>query len=60
MAALETPAARLFRFQRRQNNMSDFWGRDMYLGAHVLLPQGWEFNPDVKYPLAISCIYEIT
>ena len=33
--------------------LSEFWGRDMYLGAHVLLPEGWESHPNVKYPLAI-------
>ncbi|MEO1385531.1 MAG: hypothetical protein AAFV78_20105, partial [Bacteroidota bacterium] len=33
--------------------LSDFWGRDMYLGAHVLLPEGWDTHPNVKYPLAI-------
>ena len=33
--------------------LSDFWGRDMYLGAHVLLPQGWADHPNRKYPLAI-------
>ncbi|PTX58393.1 putative esterase [Kordia periserrulae] len=33
--------------------LSDFWGRDMYVGAHVLLPEGWDTHPDVKYPLAI-------
>jgi hypothetical protein len=33
--------------------LSKFWGRDMYLGAHVLLPEGFEEHPDVKYPLAI-------
>jgi len=33
--------------------LTEFWGRPMYLGAHVLLPEGWEENPDVKYPLAI-------
>ena len=33
--------------------LSKFWGRDMYLGAHVLLPEGFDENPDVKYPLAI-------
>lgn len=33
--------------------LSDFWGRDMYLGAHVLLPKGWSEHPDVKYPLAV-------
>ena len=25
----------------------------MFLGAHVLLPEGWDTHPDVKYPLAI-------
>lgn len=33
--------------------LSDFWGRDMYLGAHVLLPKDWDKHPDVKYPLAV-------
>jgi len=37
----------------RSKLLSEFWGRDMYLGAHVLLPQGWAEHPDVKYPLAI-------
>lgn len=33
--------------------LSEFWGRPMYLGAHVLLPEGFDENPDVRYPLAI-------
>jgi hypothetical protein len=33
--------------------LSKFWGRDMYLGAHVLLPEGFDENPTVRYPLAI-------
>jgi hypothetical protein len=33
--------------------LTEFWGRPMYLGAHVLLPEGWENHPNVKYPLAI-------
>ncbi len=37
----------------RSKLLSDFWGRDMYLGAHVLLPKGWAEKPNVKYPLAI-------
>ena len=37
----------------RSKLLSDFWGRDMYLGAHVLLPEGWDTHPDAKYPLAI-------
>jgi hypothetical protein len=34
--------------------LTEFWGRPMYLGAHVLLPEGWDTHPDVKYPLAIN------
>ena len=33
--------------------LTKFWGRDMYLGANVLLPEGWEDHPGVRYPLAI-------
>lgn len=33
--------------------LSKFWGRDMYLGAHVLLPKGFEEHPQAKYPLMI-------
>ena len=33
--------------------LSEFWGRDMYLGAHVLLPKGFEEHPQAKYPLMI-------
>lgn len=33
--------------------LSKFWGRDMYLGAHVLLPEGFDEHPDARYPLAI-------
>src|SRR5260221_1097976 len=33
--------------------LSEFWGRPMFLGAHVLLPEGFDDHPQVKYPLAI-------
>ncbi len=33
--------------------LSDFWGRPMHLGAHVLLPEGFETHPDARYPLVI-------
>ena len=33
--------------------LTEFWGRPIYLGAHVLLPEGWDTHPEVKYPLAI-------
>lgn len=33
--------------------LSKFWGGDMYLGAHVLLPKGFNEHPEAKYPLMI-------
>ncbi len=33
--------------------LTEFWGRPMYLGAHILLPEGFETHPEAKYPLAI-------
>jgi hypothetical protein len=33
--------------------LSAFWGRDIYLGAHVLIPRDFEKNPDEFYPLMI-------
>lgn len=33
--------------------LSDFWGRPMYLGAHVLLPEGFDEHPNARYPLMI-------
>jgi hypothetical protein len=33
--------------------LTEFWGRPMHLGAHVLLPHGFEDHPDAKYPLMI-------
>ncbi len=37
----------------QSERLSKFWGRDMYLGANVLLPHGWEEHPHARYPLAI-------
>ncbi len=34
--------------------LSKFWGRDMFLGAHVLLPEGFDAHPNARYPLIIN------
>jgi hypothetical protein len=34
--------------------LSKFWGRDMHLGAHVLLPEGFDAHPNARYPLIIN------
>ena len=33
--------------------LSDFWGRPIHLGAHVLLPEGFESHPEARYPLVV-------
>jgi hypothetical protein len=34
--------------------LSDFWGCPMYLGACVLLPEGFDEHPEARYPLVIN------
>ena len=38
----------------RSERLSRFWGRDMYLGAHVLLPHGFDEHPRARYPLVVN------
>ncbi|WKN30155.1 hypothetical protein PZB74_14410 [Porifericola rhodea] len=33
--------------------LSKFWGRPMYLGANILLPEGFDEHPEARYPLAV-------
>ena len=37
----------------RSELLSRFWGRDVYLGAHVLLPKGFDAHPEAHYPLMV-------
>jgi hypothetical protein len=42
----------LVRFVKlRSEAVSDFWGRDMYVGANVLLPSDYRTDPDRRYPV---------
>jgi hypothetical protein len=38
----------------RSERLSKFWGRDMFLGAHVLLPEGFDTHQNARYPLIIN------
>lgn len=33
--------------------LSEFWGRPMHLGAHILLPEGFNEHPEARYPLVV-------
>ena len=37
----------------RSDLLSEFWGEDTFLGAHVLLPRGFDEHPQARYPLMI-------
>ncbi len=37
----------------KSEKLSEFWGRDIYLGAHVLLPKGFKEHPEAKYPVMV-------
>ncbi len=42
----------LVRFVKiRSEALSDFWGRDMYIGANILLPSEYRTNPGRRYPV---------
>ena len=50
----EPPSTKWIKHERiRSERLSRFWGRDMYLGAHVLLPLGFDEHPDARYPFVI-------
>ena len=52
---IDPPAdSRYIRHVRMRSEMlSEFWGRDMYLGAHVLVPEGFDDHPEAEYPLMV-------
>jgi hypothetical protein len=33
--------------------LSKYWGRDVYLGAHVLVPAGFDKHPEARFPLMV-------
>ena len=37
----------------RSERLSKFYGTDMYLGAHVLVPAGFDEHPQARYPLIV-------
>ncbi len=39
--------------QIRSELLSKFWGRDVFLGAHVLVPKGFDAHPQAHFPLMV-------
>lgn len=55
IAALPEPAeTKYIKHLRIESKLlTEFWGRPMHLGAHVLLPEGFDEHPNAKYPVMI-------
>ena len=52
--AAKSPASKWLKYMRfRSEKLSRFWGRDVYLGAWILLPDGFDERPDARYPLVV-------
>jgi hypothetical protein len=51
----DPPATKYVRHERIQSErLTKFWGRPMHLGAHVLVPEGFDEHPQARYPLVIN------
>lgn len=37
----------------QSEKLTKFWGRPMFLGANVLLPEGFDSHPNARYPLMV-------
>jgi Putative esterase len=50
----DPPTTKYIKHERIESEkLTKFWGRPMHLGAHVLLPEGFDSHPDARYPLVI-------
>jgi hypothetical protein len=51
----DPPTTKYIKHVRIQSErLTKFWGRPMFLGAHVLVPEGWDTHPNARYPLVIN------
>jgi len=50
----DPPTTKYIKHVRIQSELlTKFWGRPMFLGAHVLVPEGFDEHPESRYPLMV-------
>ncbi len=49
----KTDTAYIKHIRIKSEMLSKFWGRPVYLGAHILLPEGFDSHPNARYPLMV-------
>jgi hypothetical protein len=51
----DPPETKYIRHIKIQSKLlTEFWGRPMFLGAWVLVPEGFDEHPEARYPLIIN------
>jgi hypothetical protein len=51
----DPPDTRYVKHLRIQSErLTRFWGRPVHLGAHILLPEGFDTHPEARYPLVVN------
>jgi len=51
----DPPETKYIKHEKIQSKLlSEYWGRPVYLGAHILLPEGFEEHPEARYPLIVN------
>jgi hypothetical protein len=52
--AAKQPGGKWLKFEHfRSEKLSAFWGRDVWLGAWILLPDGFDEHPEARYPVIV-------
>jgi len=52
--AKKEPGAKWLKYMRFKSDvLTKFWGRDVYLGAWILLPDGFDEHPNAHFPLVV-------
>ena len=50
----DPPTTKYIKHVRIQSKLlTKFWGRPMHIGAHVLVPEGFDEHPEARYPLMV-------
>ncbi|HEX9728776.1 MAG TPA: hypothetical protein VGA37_09760 [Gemmatimonadales bacterium] len=51
----DPPDTKYIRHERIQSDLlTRFWGRPMFLGANILLPEAFDEHPNARYPLVVD------
>ena len=51
----DPPTTKYIKHLKIQSDLlTEFWGRPMHLGAHILVPEGFDEHPEARYPIVIN------